>query len=137
MDFSCTYLLNNGKCNHTLSLGTNLYHVKIKIRDKTQNCFVPYVHSTKTTDWSSFSINNQVYTTFFTLDFTCVRISYKYETWGLHYHSETTYDGTEQKDKVLLDFLSSFQQDVEEFHKTKGRQEEPQQLQKSKEEYNS
>lgn len=47
---------------------------------------------------------------------------------GSIYHSHAAYDGAEQKDHVLLDFLASLQQDVEELHKAKGGEKEAQHL---------
>lgn len=44
------------------------------------------------------------------------------------YHSHAAYDGAEQKDHVLLDFLAPLQQDVEELHKAEGGQKEAQHL---------
>lgn len=44
------------------------------------------------------------------------------------YHSHATYDGAEQKDHVLLDLLTSLQQDVKELDKAEGGQKEAQHL---------
>lgn len=48
------------------------------------------------------------------------------------YHSHTAYDGAQQKDHVLLDFLASLQKDVEELHKAKGGQKEAQYLEETR-----